>query len=104
MTVLKLGAQWGVSDAWTLRAGYSHANQQVPSGEVGLNIVTPAVVRQHLTAGVSFAPTRGPELSLSIAYALPETVSGQAPLQFGGHPITLENEQLEFEIGLAWIR
>ncbi|MGE3784854.1 MAG: OmpP1/FadL family transporter, partial [Alphaproteobacteria bacterium] len=102
MTVLKLGGQWAPSEFWALRAGYNIANEQIRPTEIGLNIVTPAVVRQHITAGATVSPWPAQDLSLSFSFAPRAQVSGVTPALFGGHPVTLTNHQIEAEIGWTY--
>jgi long-chain fatty acid transport protein len=102
MTVLKLGGQWAPSDSVALRVGYNIANKQIRPAEIGLNIVGPAVVRQHITAGSTVSLWPGQDLNLSLSYAPRAQVSGVAPSLFGAHPVTLTSCQFEAELGWTY--
>ena len=52
--VVKIGAEWRASPAWTLRAGYAHNTNPIKSTDVTLNIIAPGVVTDHITGGFSY--------------------------------------------------
>lgn len=85
ITAVKLGIRYALP-AWTLRAGYSHAWQPIAQGQTLLNILTPSVVKDHLSLGASWRPNRGGEWSLAYTHALKHTVRGSnsIPAAYGG--------------------
>ncbi|PKO90570.1 MAG: long-chain fatty acid transporter [Betaproteobacteria bacterium HGW-Betaproteobacteria-12] len=85
ITAVKLGIQYRLAE-WTLRAGYSHSSQPVPSDQTLLNILTPSVVKDHVSVGATWQSSRSGELSLAYTYALKNTVHGRnsIPGAFGG--------------------
>ncbi len=98
MTVLKLGYQWKANPTWTFRAGYSKGDQPIPSSEVLFNILAPAVIEQHYTAGFTWTLDKKSELNFAAMYAPSKSVSGPNPLAAGSQTIELEMKQYEFEI------
>lgn len=102
MTVIKIGAQFEVSETLILRAGYSSEldDQPIPESEVMFNILAPGVVSKHITAGLTTAVGDN-ELSLAIMYAPSSTVSGANPLD-PGQTIELEMNQLDIEVGFTF--
>ncbi|MEE9355388.1 MAG: outer membrane protein transport protein [Methylococcaceae bacterium] len=103
MTVYKLGYQWNKMNLpeWTWRLGVSHANQPVPDEEVTLNILAPAVVTTHLSAGFTKAMGQSNELSLAFTHALSESVKGSNAFD-NTQQVEIEMKQLEVELTYAW--
>ena len=88
-TVLKLGAQYQVHPALTLRGGFSVADQVVPASETFFNVLAPGVVRTHLTLGATWKQRGGGELSAFYALALGQTVRGANSIPPGTPPAGL---------------
>ncbi|MBI4825487.1 MAG: outer membrane protein transport protein [Nitrospirae bacterium] len=102
MYVIKAGVQWQSNKDWTWRAGYSYAEQPIPSSEMMFNIVSPGVIEQHVTAGFTKKFADNQELDISIMRALSNDVSGPNPLEApGAQTITLEMDQWEFSLGYS---
>jgi long-chain fatty acid transport protein len=77
--VVKLGAQWQMNSQWTLRAGYNHGTNPVPSADVFLNTLAPGVIKSHVTFGGTYAMSANDELSFAVWHGLRSTVSGTSP-------------------------
>ncbi len=58
--VLKLGVEWRTSPDLTLRAGYAYATNAICARDVQLNILAPAVVQHHITAGLEYQLDKKP--------------------------------------------
>ncbi len=110
MTIYKFGTQWEINDRVSVRAGYSHANQVVPNEQALLNILAPAVVKDHYTAGFSLLVTPRDEFNFAFMFAPNVKVSGTNPntvvpdgqggfIEQTGH---IEMSQMDFEI--SWGR
>ncbi len=97
MTVGKLGAAWDFRPDMTLRAGYSHANQAIPSTQGLFNIIAPAVITDHITFGLTWQTETNSDLNFSFMYALNEEVSGSNP-NVGPQTGSIEMEQYELEV------
>ena len=105
MTIYKLGYQWETSPDWTWRVGISQTEQPIGSDDVLFNIVAPAVMETHLTAGFTTKTGSDSEFSLAAMYAPKSTVSGTVDTtSIGGgvDNITLEMTQYELEASWAW--
>jgi long-chain fatty acid transport protein len=103
--VLKLGLQWRVSPAWTLRAGFNRGDNPVTAENVSFNILAPGVMTKHYTAGFSWAMSGADELSAALMIAPRQSVSGpslfNAVLGAGaGGNETIGMRQSSF--GVAW--
>ncbi|HKK05708.1 MAG TPA: outer membrane protein transport protein, partial [Gammaproteobacteria bacterium] len=101
MTVYKLGYQWSTSPAWTWRAGYSYGKQPIPSSEVLLNILAPAVMEQHFTFGFTNKLSPTSEWNFAAMYAPEKKVSGANPLS-PGQTIELKMYQYQVEASYSW--
>lgn len=77
--VAKIGVQWQVNAAWTLRAGYNIGSNPVRSEDVYLNILAPGVVRSHLTVGATYAWSAKEELTVAAWHARRHNVEGTMP-------------------------
>jgi len=80
-TVYKLGISWAYSPEFTLRAGYNHADNQIPDDQVLFNMLAPAVVEDHLTLGASYKFDEDIELSASYVHGFENTVTGPTSFQ-----------------------
>ncbi|MCW3788115.1 OmpP1/FadL family transporter [Plebeiibacterium sediminum] len=111
ISVIKIGTEYSGIENWTLRAGYSHCEQPIPSSEVMFNILAPGVIENHITIGCSkYFGESGKGIHASIVYAPSTTVKGDNPLDFEfdntGNPVgynqTIELEMNQFELEIAF--
>ncbi len=101
MTVYKLGYQLDVDDN-TYRVGYSHADQPVPESEVFFNILAPAVIEDHFTAGMTMRLAGDQEFNIAAMYAPANSVKGDNPMDGASTQIEIEMSQWEIQAGWAW--
>lgn len=101
MDVLKLGIRWQQGPKWTLLGGISYNSDFLKTDQQALfNILTPATVRWHLTAGATYRHGPKDEISLSFAYMPKEEVDGTSPSITQTQTGSLYMEQMEIE--LSW--
>ena len=102
--VVKLGVIHQLNDAWTLRAGYSHATQPIPKSETFLNILAPGVVQDHLTAGFTWKTSANSEWSAHYSHAFEKTVkgSGAIPANFGGGDANIRLKEDIIGVSYGW--
>ncbi len=102
MTVFKLGVSQVISPTLTLRAGYNHNNQQIPTTQTFFNILAPGVVQDHATLGATWILPNKAELTVSYMHAFTKTVNGSnsIPAGFGGGNANLT--MYEDSIGIAY--
>jgi long-chain fatty acid transport protein len=95
VSVIKVGGSYQVTKAVSLRAGYSHSQQPVPTSQTFFNILAPGVIQDHVAAGVSWNLANGNELSLAYIHAFENTVngSGSIPPAFGGGEANIHLEE-----------
>lgn len=104
ISVYKIGAQWKANETWTWRAGYSKADQPIPSSEVLFNILAPGVVQQHVTLGFSKAMDRSPgRFNVAVMYAPSNRVRGANPMEVPGRQqIELKMHEYEVDFGYSF--
>ncbi|MFO8154631.1 MAG: outer membrane protein transport protein [Thiohalospira sp.] len=100
INIFKVGAQFETANDWTWRVGYNRGQNPVRSSEVLFNILAPAVMEDHFTAGFTKGFGDQHELSFAAMYAPKKSVSGTNPLD--GQDIEIEMRQYELEIGYAY--
>lgn len=103
VTVYQLGAEWMPEsmDGITLRAGYSYGEQPISGENVTINILAPATVEQHFTAGFSMDRDNGDQISIAVMYAPEKSVTGNNlfdPTQ----KVTLSMSQFELEFAYSF--
>jgi long-chain fatty acid transport protein len=100
--VFKIGFNYQWNDKLTLRAGYNHNSQPIPSSETFFNILAPGVITDHLSLGFTYKITDDRELTLAYTHAFKEEVkgSGSIPAGFGGGETNLEMYQNS--LGIAY--
>ncbi len=104
VTVLKIGFNYAVNDALTLRGGYDHTEQPVQESETLFNILAPGVVQDHLSLGATWTLANSAELSVAYTHAFENSVSGVdvIPLPFGGGDVALKMHQDSLGIAYGW--
>ncbi len=65
VTVFMLGVQHDVNDDFQVRAGYNYGKSPIDSEHVFANVLFPAIVEHHFTAGLNYAVTDTIDLGLS---------------------------------------
>jgi len=105
--VFKIGAAWRMSDALTLRAGYNKGDNPITPRDITFNILAPGVMKDHYTAGFTYALDKASEISGMVMVAPRQTVTGISFLDGffgpgGGGSETIGMKQSSF--GIAWSR
>ncbi|MDH3788774.1 MAG: outer membrane protein transport protein [Xanthomonadales bacterium] len=105
MTVFKAGARWEVGEDWTWRFGYSYGKQPIDDDQMTFNILAPAVVQSHFTAGFTLERTPGRQFNMAVMYAPNKSQTG--PQNFDGPPdlaqtVKWEMYQWEVEASYSW--
>lgn len=108
VNVVKLGAQWQVTPALQLRVGYNHGTNPISSQDALFNTIAPGVVKNHYTAGLTYAIDAHQEINGAFMYAPTVTVSGTNPIvsaQSGGamtQNLSIHMKQYEATVGYAY--
>jgi long-chain fatty acid transport protein len=96
INVIKLGAQWQMSDKATLRIGYNRGDNPISSRDAMFNILAPGVMKDHYTAGGTYALSASTEWSWFAMYAPSVKVNGFGMTQNGPAAVTIEMKQYSF--------
>ena len=101
MTIFKIGYQFDVGDN-TFRVGYSHGSSPVPDSQTLFNILAPAVIENHVTAGMTIRLGGNQEINLAGMYAPESSAKGANPFDGGATQIEIKMKQWEIQAGWAW--
>ncbi len=102
ITVIKLGASWARDEKLTLRAGFSHSDQPVPTSQTFFNIVAPGTIQNHLSLGATWMLDAKQEISIAYTHGFRQKVKGSnsIPPNFGGGNADVYLS--EDILGVAW--
>lgn len=103
--VIKLGVAYALNADLTLRAGYNRGTNPVQSQDVTFNILAPGVVRDHFTAGFTFASSKTSEWTGTFMMARRNTVSGSSLFNdvIGAGAAGTETVRMrQMSLGLGW--
>jgi long-chain fatty acid transport protein len=76
VNVWKLGVQYQINPAWTVRAGYNHSDNPIQAQDVTFNILAPGVIKDHLTLGATWNWDKQNEITGAFMYAFENSVTG----------------------------
>ncbi len=99
---IKLGVSQVINDSFTVRAGYSHNTQPIPSSEVMFNILAPGIVQDHITLGGTWNVSKTNELTVGYMHAFNKTVSGAVNTLAGPANISLNMYQDSLGVAYSW--
>lgn len=104
VTVLKLGVSQVISDTLTVRAGYSHNTQPIPTSQTMFNILAPGVVQDHLTLGATWNVSKENEVTVAFMHAFEKKVSGPGaiPASFGGGDVNIHMKENSLGVAYSW--
>lgn len=105
VSVVKVGVEHQYSDKLTLRAGLGKGDNPIQGRDVTFNILAPAVVQKHYTAGLSYAAGKSSEVTVSAMHAARNSVTGQSlynPFLAPGTAGTETIQMYENSLGIAW--
>ncbi len=80
--VFSIGAEYDLSKAFTLRAGFNYGKNPIDNKDLLSNIVSPAIVEKHLTLGASYKFSKNLEMSFAYIHAFENTVSTPVPAPY----------------------
>ena len=97
--IYKVGINYDYSSKWSFRAGYNYAKAPMPNDQVLFNFLAPAVSERHVTAGLSYRPSRNIEWSANYMHAFRNTIKGPTALgPTAGFPVKGENASIDMVI------
>jgi len=103
ISVEKVGFDYKVSPAVTLRAGYNHSGLPFDRSQTFFNLLAPAVVQNHLSVGATWGHN-GKEISVFYQHAFQKTWDGanSIPSSFGGGEANVRMYQDSIGMGFGW--
>ena len=101
MNIYKIGGRWGISDKWTLRAGFSVTDQPISLDQTTNNLLTPYLAEAHYTLGFSRAIGDHAELNFSAAYSEEESQISENVFDTS-QTLKIESDQFDFELSYSW--
>jgi long-chain fatty acid transport protein len=104
ITAVSLGAQYKLSDAFTLRGGYHYTGNPIPDEQSMFNIPAPAIVQQHITAGFGYTLVEGVDLNVAAYHAFENTITGAIyrPTALPGTSVTNSLSETSFLVGFTF--
>ena len=105
VNVLKLGAIYEHNANFTYRFGYSYNSEAFDDDQLAFNVLAPAVIRQHITAGFTYFPNANKDdqqVTFTFMHAVNANQSGAFPTAFGGGRTRLEMYQNAFDFQYTW--
>ena len=101
--VFTIGAEYSASDKVALRVGFNHGDAAVTEELVSVNLTTPAVVKDHLSFGVGWQPTRRFRIDAGYTVAFENTVTGPVLTPAGAltESVSLKSSGNAFQLAFA---
>jgi long-chain fatty acid transport protein len=104
ITAIKTGVNFKASSALTLRGGYNHSGLPFDATQTFFNLLAPAVVQNHLTAGATWGLSNGKEINVAYQHAFKKTVNGVNSLPIPGANANLHMYQDSLGVSFGWGR
>ena len=106
MTIFKLGYVYEHDANFTYRLGVSHGDQPIGDSQALFNVLAPAVIETHITAGFTYRPTGKDDNEVTVAFmhAVHNEIENESGNAFfaGGAPTEIGMYQNAVEIGYSW--
>lgn len=104
MTVLKLGVSHDYSPGLTLRAGINHGKMPLTATNTFFNILAPATIETHLTAGATWTLANKSELTVSYMHGFSKGINGTGGtgVAVAGFPVNLKMHQNALGVAYGW--
>ena len=99
-----MGFDFKLSPTTTLRAGFNHSGLPFDASQNLFNVLAPAVVQNHVTAGATWGLQNGKEVSIAYLHAFQNTLNGvnSIPAAFGGGEANLRMYQDSIGVSFGW--
>jgi len=104
VTVFKIGAVYEHNAKFTYRFGYAYNTEAFDDDQLAFNVLAPAVIRQHATAGFTYRPKGkdNQQITFTFMHAFENSQSGAFPAAFGGGQAKLQMYQNAFDFQYSW--
>ena len=99
--VFNIGAEYSASDKVAIRAGYNHGDSAVTEAVVSANLTSPAIVKDHVSFGLGWQPTRRFRIDAGYVVGFENSVTG--PILGGSvaQTVTLTSSSNSFQLGFT---
>jgi long-chain fatty acid transport protein len=100
--IWRMGIEYVYNESISLRAGYQHSRSPIHGSQTLLNMLTPNVIEDWITAGLTWNTCRLGELSIYTGYGFNKNIQGKDSIDpvFGGGEVDIEDRQLN--VSLTW--
>ena len=105
VNVFKVGIEYQLDAAWTLRAGYNYTDDPINSANVTFNIIAPGVIQNHITLGFSYNMPDKSSITVAYMHGFDNSVSGSSLFNAVLGPGAGGNETISMyqnSLGIAW--
>lgn len=107
VTVFKIGAVYEHNANFTYRFGYAYNTEAFDDDELAFNVLAPAVIREHATAGFTYRPNGkdNQQITFTFMHAFENSQSGAYPAAFNGGTVgrtKLQMYQNAFDFQYTW--
>ena len=102
VTAIKIGLIQRVSDPLTLRVGYNYSSQPIPTDQTLFNVLAPAVVQHHFTAGGTWSFNKAIDVTAYATYVPKQTVTGSGSPLGPNFNADLYMSQVIVGVGGTW--
>ena len=107
VTVFKIGAVYEHNANFTYRFGYAHNTQAFDDDQLAFNVLAPATIRDHVTAGFTYRPhgKENQQVTFTFMHAIEESQSGAFPADFNSGnagSTRLQMYQNAFDFQYTW--
>lgn len=75
----RVGISYDINGKWTVRAGYSFANNNVDSNHTVANMYGPGIIPRAATVGATYAIDKNNLITAAFEYDIPTTIVGTGP-------------------------
>ena len=100
INIYRIGTLFKYDDHFSIRAGYSWNDTPISDNQLLFNILAPAVIKRHITVGLSYSPDPSSEWHLTYIHGFHEE-QNQSVSAFGV-PASISMHQDSIEFGFSW--
>ncbi len=68
-TIYKIGVNYAINRNWEVRGGFNYAEAPYDDDQALFNVLAPAVVEKHATAGFTYSPNQNSEFTMTYMHA-----------------------------------
>jgi long-chain fatty acid transport protein len=83
---MTLGAQYHLTDALSVRGGYTYNGNPIPDSQTMFNVASNTIIEHTLSVGASYKVTESFSLSLAYAHGFQNSIEGPILTPFGAVP------------------